>query len=145
MLTAGHARAARLRALSATRLFIRVGSFVRCLSGAPGTAPAVWLAMFGSPPARRHTYHTWACAACCGAVLQRLRWDFFRLFPTSVLGVILFLTGAQLALWAGAIPEDKGERFVIVGTVALAIWNVGVAFILGSVAHGLSNRGLLGI
>jgi hypothetical protein len=62
-----------------------------------------------------------------------------------VIGAILFLTGAQLALGAGAIPKDKGERFVIVVTAVLAIWNVGVAFILGMVAHGLSNRGLLGI
>ena len=39
-----------------------------------------------------------------------------RLFPTSILGVILFLTGAQLALGACEISKDKGERFATVIT-----------------------------
>jgi hypothetical protein len=68
---------------------------------------------------------------------------FLRLFPTSILGVILFLTGAQLALGACDISEDKGERFVTVITGALAIWNVGIAFIVGMVAYALYKRGLL--
>ena len=66
-----------------------------------------------------------------------------RLFPTSILGVILFLTGAQLALGACDISKDKGERFVTVVTAALAVWNVGVAFIVGVVAYALAKRGLL--
>ena len=36
---------------------------------------------------------------------------FLRLFPASILGVILFLTGAQLALGACDISKDKGERY----------------------------------
>jgi hypothetical protein len=68
---------------------------------------------------------------------------FLRLFPTSILGVILFLTGAQLALGACDISGDKGERFVTVITGALAIWNVGIAFIVGMVAYALYKRGLL--
>jgi MFS superfamily sulfate permease-like transporter len=66
-----------------------------------------------------------------------------RLFPPSVLGTILFLTGAQLALGACDISKDKGERFVTVVTGALAIWNVGLAFIIGMIAHWLCKRGLL--
>jgi predicted benzoate:H+ symporter BenE len=66
-----------------------------------------------------------------------------RLFPTSILGVILFLTGAQLALGACDISKDKGERFVTVVTGALAVWNVGIAFIVGMAAYALSKRGLL--
>jgi MFS superfamily sulfate permease-like transporter len=66
-----------------------------------------------------------------------------RLFPPSILGVILFLTGAQLALGACDISKDKGERFVTVVTGALAIWNVGIAFVVGMVAYALSKRGLL--
>jgi hypothetical protein len=42
-----------------------------------------------------------------------------RLFPPSVLGVILFLTGAQLALGSCDLSKDKGERFVTVITAAL--------------------------
>lgn len=52
-----------------------------------------------------------------------------RLFPAAILGVILFLAGAQLALGACDIPEDKGGRFVLVVTAALAVWNVGIAFV----------------
>jgi MFS superfamily sulfate permease-like transporter len=66
-----------------------------------------------------------------------------RLFPTSILGVILFLTGAQLALGACDISRDKGERFVTVVTAALAVWNVGIAFLVGVVAYALAKRGLL--
>ena len=51
-----------------------------------------------------------------------------RLFPTSILGVILFLTGAQLALGSCHISKDKAERFVTIATSALAVWNVGIAF-----------------
>jgi hypothetical protein len=68
-----------------------------------------------------------------------------RLFPTSILGVILFLTGAQLALGACDISEDKGERFVTVVTAALAVWNVGIAFVIGMAAYALNKRGLLRI
>lgn len=70
---------------------------------------------------------------------------FLRLFPTSILGVILFLTGAQLALGACDIPKDKGERFVMMITGALAVWNVGIAFVVGVIAYFLNKRGLLRI
>ena len=66
-----------------------------------------------------------------------------RLFPPSILGVILFLTGAQLALGACDISKDKGERFVTVVTGALAVWNVGIAFVVGMAAYALNKRGLL--
>jgi xanthine/uracil permease len=67
----------------------------------------------------------------------------FRLFPPAVLGVILFLTGAQLALGACDISKDKGERFVTMVTGALAVWNVGIAFVVGLVAYWLNRRGWL--
>ena len=66
-----------------------------------------------------------------------------RLFPPPALGVILFLTGAQLALGACDISNDKGERFVTVVTGALAIWNVGIAFVVGIIAYALDKRGYL--
>jgi predicted benzoate:H+ symporter BenE len=68
---------------------------------------------------------------------------FLRLFPTSILGVILFLTGAQLALGSCDISKDKGERFVTVITGALAVWNVGIAFVVGMAAYALLKRGWL--
>jgi hypothetical protein len=68
-----------------------------------------------------------------------------RLFPGPVLGVILFLTGAQLALGACDIPRDKGERFVLLVTGALTIWNVGLALVVGTAAYWLNKRRLLRI
>jgi hypothetical protein len=64
-----------------------------------------------------------------------------HLFPTPILGVILFLTGAQLALGACDIPKDKGERFVLMVTGALAVWNVGLAFVVGMAAYWLNMHG----
>jgi MFS superfamily sulfate permease-like transporter len=66
-----------------------------------------------------------------------------RLFPPAILGVILFLTGAQLALGGYDLSQDKGERFVTVITGALAVWNVGIAFVIGIAAYWLLKRGLL--
>ena len=66
-----------------------------------------------------------------------------RLFPPVILGIILFLTGAQLALGACDIPKDKGERFAFVITGALAVWNVGLAFVFGLAAYWLNKKGLL--
>jgi len=66
-----------------------------------------------------------------------------RIFPPAILGVILFLTGAQLALGACDLSKDKGERFVTVITAALAIWNVGIAFVVGSAVCLVARRGWL--
>jgi hypothetical protein len=46
---------------------------------------------------------------------------FLRLFPPAILGVILFLTGAQLALGACDIPKDKDERVALIITGAPAV------------------------
>jgi MFS superfamily sulfate permease-like transporter len=66
-----------------------------------------------------------------------------RIFPPAILGVILFLTGAQLALGACDLSKDKGERFATVVTAGLAIWNVGIAFVAGSAVYLLARRGRL--
>jgi MFS superfamily sulfate permease-like transporter len=68
-----------------------------------------------------------------------------RLFPPPILGVILFLTGAQLALGACDISKHKGERFVTMITAALSVWNVGIAFVVGILAYWLNRKGLLRI
>jgi predicted benzoate:H+ symporter BenE len=66
-----------------------------------------------------------------------------RLFPHPVLGVMLFLAGLQLALGSCDFSRDKGERFVTLGTAALSIWNVGIAFVFGIVVLGIVRRGWL--
>lgn len=67
----------------------------------------------------------------------------FKLFPSAVLGVILFLTGAQLALGAGSLGESRAARVVVLATAAFCIWNVAVGFVVGVVLHYLHRRGLL--
>jgi hypothetical protein len=65
----------------------------------------------------------------------------FRMVPPEVLGVILFLAGAQLALGSCDISKDKGERFSTMLTAGLAMWNVGIAFVLGMAVHHAFKRG----
>jgi MFS superfamily sulfate permease-like transporter len=66
-----------------------------------------------------------------------------RLFPHPALGVMLFLAGLQLALGSCDFSKDKGERFVTLGTAALSVWNVGIAFVFGIGALWLVKRGWL--
>lgn len=67
----------------------------------------------------------------------------FRLFPPPVLGVILFLAGAELAMGSRDPGPEKVDRFVVLATAAFAVLNVGLAVIFGVVAHHASKRGWL--
>lgn len=86
----------------------------------------------------------------CGALLVILALFFsdsvgalFGLFPPAILGVILFLAGAQLALGSCDISRDKRERFVTLAAAAFAMWNVGLAFLFGMAGIWLVRRGWL--
>ena len=65
----------------------------------------------------------------------------FKIFPASILGVILFLTGAQLALGSCDFGKSKNESFVSLITAACAIWNIGIAFVFGVLTYHLLKRG----
>jgi hypothetical protein len=67
----------------------------------------------------------------------------FGLIAQPVLGVILFLTGAQLALGSCDFSKNKGERFITLATAAFALWNVGLAFVIGILLHQIDRRGWL--
>jgi MFS superfamily sulfate permease-like transporter len=69
----------------------------------------------------------------------------FKMFPQSVLGVILFMAGLQLALGSRDTGAEKADRFVVLATAAFAIWNVGVAVLFGILVHHASRRGWLRI
>jgi len=67
-----------------------------------------------------------------------------QMFPAPVLGVILFITGGQLALGGTCDPnKSKSDRFVWISTAAFAVWNMGVALLFGIALHHLLKRGLM--
>jgi MFS superfamily sulfate permease-like transporter len=85
-----------------------------------------------------------------GATLLTLAFCFsgsieaiLNVFPKAVLGVILFLTGAQLSLGSCDLSKNKAERFITLATAAFATWNVGLAFVVGIVLAYIAKRGLL--
>jgi predicted benzoate:H+ symporter BenE len=79
----------------------------------------------------------------CGVLLPSSISTIFQLFPTSVLGVILFFAGLQLALGSRDTSSEKADRFIVLATAGLAVWNVGVAVLFGIAVHYFAKRGLL--
>lgn len=63
-----------------------------------------------------------------------------RVFPLPVLGVMLFIAGAQLALGNANLGNTRGERFVALTVATLAIWNIAIAFLFGVVVDHLLRR-----
>ena len=82
---------------------------------------------------------------CAGLFLAASIDTVFRMFPHHVLGVILFLAGLQLALGSRDTGAEKTDRFVVLATAAMAIWNVGVAVLFGILVYHGSRRGWLRI
>jgi MFS superfamily sulfate permease-like transporter len=64
-----------------------------------------------------------------------------RIFPLPVLGVVLFLTGAQLALGSCDFSKHKNERFATLVTAGCSVWNVGLGFVVGWVVLVALRRG----
>lgn len=67
-----------------------------------------------------------------------------KMFPVPVLGVILFITGAQLALGTCAAKGfGKKENFVMLVTAAFGMWNIGIGFVVGAVLHHALQRDII--
>jgi hypothetical protein len=64
-----------------------------------------------------------------------------KMFPLPVLGVVLFLTGAQLALGSCDFSKNKRERFATLVTAGCSVWNVGLGFALGWLVLVALRRG----
>jgi MFS superfamily sulfate permease-like transporter len=65
----------------------------------------------------------------------------FQVFPRSILGVILFFAGVELALVVRDIKLKKQNLFVLVITAGTAMWNMGVAYLAGLILYyGLQRR-----
>ncbi len=66
-----------------------------------------------------------------------------RFFPLSIIGVILFFTGLELASIMRDIGERKEDIYVMLVTAGLAIWNMGVAFAAGVLLYHALKRGVV--
>ncbi len=55
----------------------------------------------------------------------------FQVFPRSILGVILFFAGVELALVIKDVKLKKQNLFVLIITAGTAMWNMGVAYLAG--------------
>jgi len=65
----------------------------------------------------------------------------FQVFPRSILGVILFFAGVELALVVKDIKLKKQNLFVLLVTAGIAMWNMGVAYLAGLILYyGLQRR-----
>jgi MFS superfamily sulfate permease-like transporter len=80
---------------------------------------------------------------CFGLFFSASVQALLDVFAQPVLGVILFLAGAQLALGSCDFSKNKGERFITVATTAFAMWNVGLAFLVGMALAYIERRGRL--
>jgi MFS superfamily sulfate permease-like transporter len=69
-----------------------------------------------------------------------------QLVPAAVVGTVLVFAGLELAVGAaGALPVTTRERYVLVATAAVALWNMGVAYAVGLALAWVSAHGWLGI
>jgi hypothetical protein len=55
----------------------------------------------------------------------------FKIFPNAILGVILFFAGSELAIVVKDIGDKKSDFYVMLIVAAFAMWNMGVAFLVG--------------
>jgi Molybdate transporter of MFS superfamily len=55
----------------------------------------------------------------------------FKVFPPVILGVILLFGGLELAAGGRGGAKSKEERYIIYLTAGLAMWNMGVAYLVG--------------
>ncbi len=67
----------------------------------------------------------------------------FQLFPSAVLGVILFFAGIELALSSRDVGSKKEDFYVMLVTAGFATWNMGVAFVAGVVLYQAIKRHLV--
>jgi len=55
----------------------------------------------------------------------------FKVFPPVILGVILLFGGLELAAGGRGGAPSKEDRYIIYLTAGLAMWNMGVAYLVG--------------
>jgi predicted benzoate:H+ symporter BenE len=65
----------------------------------------------------------------------------FQVFPKSILGIILFFAGMELALVIRDIRLRKENLYVLLLTAGIAMWNIGIAYLAGLLLYyGIQRR-----
>ena len=64
----------------------------------------------------------------------------FNIFPASVLGVILFFAGLELAVSARDVGSEKSDYYTLLVTAGFSLWNMGIGFIAGLVMQEMLKR-----
>jgi MFS superfamily sulfate permease-like transporter len=59
----------------------------------------------------------------------------FKMFPPSILGVILFFAGLELASITRDIGNQRSDVYIMLVVAGLAMWNMGVAYLAGLVLY----------
>lgn len=67
----------------------------------------------------------------------------FRLFPPSLLGIILVFGGLELAAGAHGNHFEKADRYVMLLTAGVSMWNMGAGYLTGLVLWHAFDRGWL--
>jgi len=62
------------------------------------------------------------------------------MIPSSILGVILFFAGLELASSARDVGPEKSDYYILLVTAGLSIWNVGIGFLAGLLMQELIKR-----
>jgi len=63
----------------------------------------------------------------------------FKLFPLSILGVILFFAGLEMAVSARDV-DAKNDFYILLVTAGFAVWNMGAGFLAGLIMQELLKR-----
>jgi MFS superfamily sulfate permease-like transporter len=69
----------------------------------------------------------------------------FKIFPDAILGVILFFAGAELAVVARDIGVKKSDFYIMLIVAGFAMWNMGVAFVVGVILDRVLRKGWIKI
>jgi len=63
-----------------------------------------------------------------------------KIFPTSVLGVLLFFAGLELAVSSQDVGREKNDYYTFLVTAGFSLWNIGAGFVAGLVMQELLKR-----
>jgi hypothetical protein len=66
-----------------------------------------------------------------GLFLSESVGTLFKLFPPALLGVILMFGGLELAAGVRLTDDTKADRYVMLFTAGVSIWNMGAAYLGG--------------